>query len=142
MGDDAVHAAESGQRTRDDRAVDISVLVPVMDEAASIERLTDEVRTVLDGRTPDDIAGSGWELIFIDDGSRDGSWEEISRLAKADERVQGLRLRRNFGKSAALAAGLESSTGRGSATICAASAVHAFRLADRYELTGAVDRSC
>ena len=112
MGEGADRATMSEGRMREGPAVDVSVLVPIKDEAASIERLTDEVRTVLDGRPPDDIGGTVWELVFVDDGSQDGSWEEISRLAKADDRVRGLRLRRNFGKSAALAAGLESSTGR------------------------------
>jgi dolichol-phosphate mannosyltransferase len=56
--------------------------------------------------------GDRWELIFIDDGSTDGSWDEIVRQSGRDARIRGLRLRRNFGKSAALSAGFAVSTGR------------------------------
>jgi dolichol-phosphate mannosyltransferase len=55
----------------------------------------------------------GYELdiIFIDDGSTDGSWHEIRRLAETDERVRGTRFRRNFGKAAALSAGFAAARG-------------------------------
>ncbi|NEE01228.1 glycosyltransferase family 2 protein [Phytoactinopolyspora halotolerans] len=92
--------------------VDISVLVPVKDEVASLEQLTDEIARTLDARPADDVAGEAWEVIFVDDGSSDGSWEEILRLSTRDSRIRGLRLRRNFGKSSALAAGFAASTGR------------------------------
>ena len=52
------------------------------------------------------------ELIFIDDGSRDGSWELIERLSADDDRVSGVRFRRNFGKAAALTAGMRAASGR------------------------------
>ena len=53
-----------------------------------------------------------FELIFIDDGSRDGSWDLIERLSTGDERVSGVRFRRNFGKAAALTAGMRAASGR------------------------------
>lgn len=76
---------------------DLSVVVPVRDEAGNIDPLVAEIRAVLDG------AGLAWELFIVDDGSRDGSWSEIQ--AVADPRVTGIRLGRQSGKSAALAAG-------------------------------------
>jgi glycosyltransferase involved in cell wall biosynthesis len=83
----------------------ISVIVPVLDEVQSLERLADEVFEVAaTHRLP-------LEVVFVDDGSRDGSWEVIQRLANSDARLRGIRFRRNFGKAAALAAGFESALG-------------------------------
>ncbi|AYY14899.1 glycosyltransferase [Actinobacteria bacterium YIM 96077] len=103
---------EMSEMTAAMTAVDISVLVPVKDEAASLEQLTWEITTVLDSRTADDVAGREWELVFVDDGSTDGSWSEIVRLSGPDSRIRGLRFRRNLGKSAALAAAFAASTGK------------------------------
>jgi len=84
--------------------VDMSILVPVKDEAESLDQLAKEVILVLEGiRT--------WELIFVDDGSTDHSWAKIVDLAETDSRIRGIRFRRNFGKSAALAAGFANSNG-------------------------------
>ena len=94
-----------------DDAVAISVLVPVRDEAESLEQLVAEVRTALDSREEDGPVGAGWELILVDDGSADASWDEIVRLSASEPRVRGLQLRRNFGKSAALAAAVEATNG-------------------------------
>lgn len=85
---------------------DVSVVVPVYDEAGTLEELTRRVIDVADRhRLP------LREIVFVDDGSRDGSWAEISRLAEAEPRVKALRLRRNFGKAAALDLGVRASTG-------------------------------
>ena len=53
-----------------------------------------------------------WEMIVIDDGSTDGTWQQIGDLHQADQRVKGLRLSRNFGHQYALLAGLANATGR------------------------------
>jgi glycosyltransferase involved in cell wall biosynthesis len=95
--------------------VEVSLLVPVKDEVASLAQLTDEVAAAMDGGA--DGAGRRWELIFIDDGSTDGTWKEIVQLSGRDARIRGLRLRRNFGKSAALSAGFAASTGSVIATL-------------------------
>jgi len=83
----------------------LSVVIPVFNENESIETLCKEL---------DDVASAeGYDLdvVFVDDGSTDKSWEKIRGLAAADPRVRGLRLRRNFGKAAALSAGFASARG-------------------------------
>lgn len=100
-----------------DGTVDVSLLVPVKDEVDSLKQLAAEVTAAMDGDERQPATGWRWELILIDDGSTDGSWEEIHRLSEQDHRIRGLRLRRNFGKSAALAAGFAVSTGRVIATL-------------------------
>ena len=62
--------------------VEVSLLVPVKDEVASLAQLVDEVTAAMDSGA--DGAGHGWELIFIDDGSTDGTWKEIVRLSGRD----------------------------------------------------------
>ncbi len=74
----------------------ISVVVPVCNEAESLPRLYAALAAVAD-RTP-----GTWELIFVDDGSRDGSWEVLAGLAGRDPRVRAIRLTRNFGQTAAI----------------------------------------
>jgi len=83
----------------------ISVVVPVFNERQSLETLHKELDEV--------AAAEGYQLdiIFVDDGSTDGSWHLIERLAAADGRVRGIRFRRNFGKAAALSAGFARAKG-------------------------------
>ncbi len=57
------------------------------------------------------LAGQSWEIVLVDDGSKDGSWEIIERLHAADPRVVGLRFSRNFGHHIALAAGIDAARG-------------------------------
>jgi glycosyltransferase involved in cell wall biosynthesis len=84
-------------RATDDIA--ISVVVPVHNEERSLGALLEEVHAAL---AP---LGRRWEVVFVDDGSTDGSFAELVRLRHTDEVVRVVRLRRNFGKAAALAAG-------------------------------------
>src|SRR5262249_26667834 len=82
----------------------LSVVVPVKDERENVRQLAERVR--------DALANSGpWELVFVDDGSTDGTFAELDALAAADERVKVVRLRRNFGQSAATQAGLDAAAG-------------------------------
>jgi dolichol-phosphate mannosyltransferase len=83
----------------------LSIVIPVYNEVDSLDELHEELSQV--------AAEHGYDLdiIFVDDGSRDGSWQGIRQLAQRDERVRGLRFRRNFGKAAALAAGFAAARG-------------------------------
>lgn len=89
----------------------LSLVIPVYDEAESLPELADRTRAALDG------AGLLFEAWLVDDGSTDGSWAEIERLHTADARFAGVRFRRNYGKSAALAAGFARARGRYVATL-------------------------
>jgi glycosyltransferase involved in cell wall biosynthesis len=90
---------------RDDHVVAVSVVVPAFNEAESLPELVARVREAIDGM------GLAWEIWVIDDGSRDATWEAVQTQHAADERVRGIRLARNFGKAAALAAGFEAARG-------------------------------
>jgi dolichol-phosphate mannosyltransferase len=83
----------------------ISLVVPVYNEKESLVPLVAEIR---DGVRD---LGARCEILFVDDGSTDGSWEAIRELSAADPRVRGLRFRRNFGKAAALQAGFRHARG-------------------------------
>ncbi len=92
--------------SKPDKSELISIVVPVLDESESLEEL---------GQTLLNVAathGLNFEVIFVDDGSRDGSWDKIRRLATSDPRIRGIRFRRNFGKAAALAAGFDAALGK------------------------------
>jgi glycosyltransferase involved in cell wall biosynthesis len=86
--------------------IELSVVIPIRDEAESLEDLHRELSATLDAwaRT--------YEIIFIDDGSVDRSFEILSRLQAADPQVRVIRFRRNFGQTAAFAAGFEYARGR------------------------------
>ena len=86
------------------RRPDLSIVVPVFDEAESLPVLYQETLTALADRR--------FELIFVDDGSRDGSGEVLRSLHRIDQRVKVIRLRRNFGKTAALSAGFRRAAGK------------------------------
>jgi glycosyltransferase involved in cell wall biosynthesis len=77
----------------------ISVVVPVCDEERTVEPLYDELATALESR------GEPWEVVFVDDGSRDGTHAALARLHAVATNVRVVRLRRNAGKAAALDAG-------------------------------------
>jgi glycosyltransferase involved in cell wall biosynthesis len=84
---------------------EITVLVPVLDEAGSVEELASRVAAALDG------LGRSFELLFVDDGSRDGTPQRVLAARERDARVKLVRLRRNFGKAAAISAGFDHSRG-------------------------------
>jgi glycosyltransferase involved in cell wall biosynthesis len=85
---------------------ELSVVIPVFNEAPNLEPLHREFRQTLDAW------GRPYEVIFVDDGSSDGSFEILERLHRADPSVQVIQFRRNFGQTAAFAAGFAAARGR------------------------------
>lgn len=82
-----------------DDPVEVSVILPAYNEEDSIDGVYTQVRDVLEK------AGYTFEILFVDDGSTDSTWPKVKALAEKDNRVRGLRHRRNFGKASALANG-------------------------------------
>ncbi len=85
--------------------MDISVVIPLLNEEESLSELTKWLVRVLDD------GHYNYEIIFVDDGSTDASWQVISDLAKTNSSIKALRFRRNFGKSAALNEGFRHANG-------------------------------
>ncbi|MBN1852165.1 MAG: glycosyltransferase family 2 protein [Pirellulales bacterium] len=83
----------------------LSTVIPVFNEAESLGELYNELNRVASEH------GYTMQIIFVDDGSSDASWDVIQELASRDDRVLGIRFRRNFGKAAALAAGFDAAEG-------------------------------
>ena len=93
------------------REVDLSIVIPVLNESESLPELLDELEGTIAA------LGHDWEAVVVDDGSTDGSFELVERIAGERAWLRGVRLRRNFGKSAALAAGIAHSRGEMIVTI-------------------------
>ena len=85
--------------------MDISVVIPLLDEQDSVVELHDWIAQVMQSNQ------LTYELIFIDDGSRDQSWEVITKLSEKNPSVLGIKFSKNFGKSQALHAGFEKAKG-------------------------------
>ncbi len=86
--------------------VELSVVVPVYNEARNLRPLVAALAPVLDAET------AGWEVIFVDDGSADDSLQIIREINAADQRFRAVSFSRNFGKEIAIAAGLDHARGR------------------------------
>jgi glycosyltransferase involved in cell wall biosynthesis len=85
--------------------MDLSVIIPVYNEEDSLPELSEWIKKVCTRE------GLAFEIIFIDDGSSDSSWQKISELAASDSRVKGMKFSRNYGKAAALHVGFERAEG-------------------------------
>ena len=85
---------------------DLSIVVSLYNEAESLPELVSWIEKVMERENYD------YELIMVDDGSRDGSWETIQTLARKNTNIRGISFRRNYGKSAALYCGFEAAAGR------------------------------
>ena len=85
--------------------LDISVIVPAYNEAESLPELVSWIERVAD------TEGLSREIIIVDDGSDDATWETVLNLARNNSSVHGIRMRRNYGKSAALYLGFERACG-------------------------------
>ena len=90
-----------------DGGCDVSIIVPVLDERDTLETLVSEIEAAFEG-----IADTAYEIVFVDDGSRDDTWCVVERLSVMRPTVRGIRFRRNLGKAAALSAGVARSSGR------------------------------
>jgi glycosyltransferase involved in cell wall biosynthesis len=91
--------------------VDISVIIPVCDEEENLEILSTKLKSVLDKLQKD------YEIIFIDDGSTDRSYQVLKNLAKNNSGIKLIKFRKNYGKTAAIAAGVKASNGNYIVTI-------------------------
>ncbi len=85
--------------------MDISVIVPLLNERESLAELAERIDKTLREHA------LSYEVIMVDDGSTDGSWEEVERLAEGNPAIHGIRFRRNYGKSAALYSGFRKAEG-------------------------------
>jgi glycosyltransferase involved in cell wall biosynthesis len=83
----------------------LSVIIPVLNEAESLPTLVSELHRVVESQHYD------VQTIIVDDGSSDGTWSVVEKLSATDPRILGIRLRRNFGKAAALSAGFHAAEG-------------------------------
>lgn len=88
-----------------DSNIKLSIIVPLYNEEESIPQLAEEIRDAVKKLSLE------YELIFIDDGSKDGSFKQIISLASSDSRIKCLRFRRNYGKAAALSEGFKEANG-------------------------------
>jgi dolichol-phosphate mannosyltransferase len=85
---------------------ELSVVIPVFNEEINIVPMYERLQAAVADKV------CGIEMLYVDDGSADTSWEKISELAARDDRVRGVRFARNFGHQAALTAGVDAARGR------------------------------
>ena len=91
---------------KDRKEIDISIVIPVYNEEENVIPLCSSIRNVMTN------LGKEYELIFIDDGSTDRSFEVLERISEEDRKMRIIKFRSNFGQSAAMAAGFEAANGR------------------------------
>ncbi|MGC4020753.1 MAG: glycosyltransferase family 2 protein [Cyclobacteriaceae bacterium] len=85
--------------------MNVSLVIPAKDEEESIPELTSWINRVMQTH------GLSYEVIFIDDGSSDGTWEQIKKQKESNPSIKGLKFNRNFGKAAALQVGFKEAQG-------------------------------
>jgi glycosyltransferase involved in cell wall biosynthesis len=85
--------------------MDISLVIPLLDEAESLPELTAWIERVMEENR------YSYEIIFVDDGSTDGSWKVITELRNKNPRIKGIKFQRNYGKSAGLNEGFRAAQG-------------------------------
>ena len=100
------HPDPSPQPPAPDSSGEIGVLVPAYNEGAGLERALTTIAEVLE------TCAAAWEILVVDDGSRDDTFERLRGFAAREPRVRGLSFSRNFGKEAAILAGLRHSRGQ------------------------------
>lgn len=92
------------KNAKNSNSVDISVVIPLYNEEQSLAELSEKIAAAIGNYT--------FEIIFVDDGSTDSSWNVISALNQKSSNIKGIRFRRNYGKSDALQLGFEEAEGR------------------------------
>ena len=97
--------SRAGDQPPAEYAVDVTVVVPVMNEQDNMDQLHHEIAETMSGQ------GCSYEVIYIDDGSTDGTFGKLCVIQKADEHVRVVQFRRNFGQTAAMAAGFDHARG-------------------------------
>lgn len=95
------------QKFNQSKGILISVVIPLLDEAESLPELAMQLETELKK-----LVGRRWEVIFIDDGSNDNSWQVIKGINGKTRNFKGIRFRKNYGKSAALHKGFQAARGK------------------------------
>jgi glycosyltransferase involved in cell wall biosynthesis len=83
----------------------LSVVIPAYNEEENVPILYEKLKKVLDG------LGEDYEIIFVDDGSTDGTYQRLKQLAEKDSRLKVIRFKRNYGQTAAMSAGFEHAKG-------------------------------
>ena len=86
--------------------MDLSIVIPLLNEEESLQELTDWIVRVMEANS------FSYEIIYVDDGSKDGSWKKIEALVSNNSTIKGIKFRRNYGKSAALNVGFEAAQGK------------------------------
>jgi glycosyltransferase involved in cell wall biosynthesis len=86
--------------------IDLSIIIPLYNEIESIPELISRIENVVVKE------GYTYEIIMIDDGSKDGSWDKILEISRRDDNIKGISFRRNYGKSAALYCGFKKAEGK------------------------------
>jgi glycosyltransferase involved in cell wall biosynthesis len=85
--------------------MDVSIIIPFLDEAESLPELTEWIKRVVNENN------LSYEIIMVDDGSSDNSWQVVEELRKQNSNIKGIKLQRNYGKSAALNEGFREAKG-------------------------------
>ena len=89
-----------------DTNVKLSLVIPVYNEAAVLPALIEKIKGILD------TTGDSYEILFVDDGSEDLTWEILTNISSTSEHIRAIRFTRNFGKEAAIQAGLQIANGK------------------------------
>ena len=95
------------------RRPELSVVIPCFNESGNVEALTQALTSTLTGLAREEKwADDAWEVIFVDDGSRDNTWALVEAAHARDPRIRGIRLSRGFGHHIAVSAGLDRAAGQ------------------------------